>query len=233
MKTNLAVTLLVLAVLSSACQGATPPSPPTPTGQVETSVAATIAAGQTVTAVIEQAVRLTLTAAVPSPTNTLLPSPTPVPEPTTAVPPTDTPEPTATKKPTIRPTAVPPTAGLTTGTFSFNVPANFGWVNTGLKITAGQTVAIAASGIVNTWGGTEMSNSDANGQPPSICDHPQCAMLNMNYGTLVGRLDNGPRFRIGVSSEFVASTTGQLYLAVNDWEYSDNIGSYSITVAIR
>jgi len=33
--------------------------------------------------------------------------------------------------------------------------------------------------------------------------------------------------RVGASSEFVAFTAGQLYLAVNDWGYSDNLGYYS------
>ncbi len=108
MKRSLAVALLAITVLSSACQPAAPTPAPTPAGQAETSVAATISAGQTSTAAVEQAVRMTLTAAVPSPTNTLVPSSTPTPEPTTAVPPTDTLTPTATKKPAIQPTAPPP-----------------------------------------------------------------------------------------------------------------------------
>ncbi len=133
MKRNIIVALLV--VLSAGCQSATPIPPPTPAGQVETQVAATISAGQTSTAAVEQAVKLTLTAAVPSPTDTLPPSPTP--EPTTAVPLTDTPAPTATKKPAALPTATQaPTnadaiAGMWSGTakngdFAFQVTVTIG-----------------------------------------------------------------------------------------------------------
>ncbi|HLB48551.1 MAG TPA: hypothetical protein VJL59_16210, partial [Anaerolineales bacterium] len=146
MKTKLAVALFVLAVLSEACQSSTPTLPPTPAGLVETQVAATISAGQTSTAAIEQAVKLTLTAAVPSATNTLPPSPTS--EPTTAVPPTNTPLPTATKKPVptqvpptrppASPTAAPPTLAPTSATeaanwavsFVYNFPVPFWTVGT-------------------------------------------------------------------------------------------------------
>ncbi len=125
MKTNIIVALLI--VLSAGCQSATPIPPLTPAGQVETQVAATISAGQTSTAAVEQAVSLTLTAAVPSPTNTLPPSPTP--EPTTAVPPTDTPAPTATKKPVIQATAVSPSPTVSQGpTNTDSIAGN--WVGT-------------------------------------------------------------------------------------------------------
>jgi hypothetical protein len=64
--------IVLLSVLVS-CQTAEPtPLPPTPTppGQLETRVAATIYANQTSTAATEHAEKSTLTAAVPSPTNT-------------------------------------------------------------------------------------------------------------------------------------------------------------------
>ncbi len=157
MKTDYAVALLVVAVLSAACQGATPTPPPTPAGQVETSVAATIAAGQTATAVIEQAVKLTLTAAVPSPTHTLPPSPTP--EPTTAVPPTDTPVPTATpaatKKPAPAPTSTPmPPAAPFTGTWQGPDPVD------------GSTTTLSLVQTENNLAGTFSDTYSPNIQPP-------------------------------------------------------------------
>jgi len=101
MKTNLTVALLVVVFLSAACQSATPTSAKVPTGLVETQAAATVSAGQTSAAAIEQAVKLTLTAAIPSPTNPLPPSPTP--EPTTAIPAIETSSPTAGPPPTEAP----------------------------------------------------------------------------------------------------------------------------------
>jgi len=124
MKTYSLIALFVFAVLLVACQSATP------AGQVETQVAATIAPGQSATAAVEQAVKMTLTASVLLPTETLPPSPTSVP--TTAVLPTDTPVPTATKKPalppaTVRPTLAPPTQAqpATAGPAHWAVPFEY------------------------------------------------------------------------------------------------------------
>lgn len=101
------IALFALGVLPVACQSATPAPTSTevPAGQVETQVAATIAAGQTGTAAVERAVKMTLTALAPLPTDTPIPSPTP--EPTTAIPATETLSPTATRKPTSLPTVAP------------------------------------------------------------------------------------------------------------------------------
>lgn len=111
MKTSLMVTVILVVVLSTACQSAIiPPSIATevpPAEQIDTQVAATVAAGQTATATVE-AVRMTLTASIPLASDTPVPSPTP--EPTTAVPATDTPSPTATRKPQAQPTVALPTA---------------------------------------------------------------------------------------------------------------------------
>ena len=55
MKTNLTIALLVIALLSEACQPATSTPLLTPAGQAETQAAAAISADQTATAAVEQA----------------------------------------------------------------------------------------------------------------------------------------------------------------------------------
>lgn len=85
MKPHILIAMSVLVVLSAACEQAIPD------GQLETLVAATISAGQTGTAAVEQAVEEILTASAPPPTSTHTPTQTVVP-PTL----TNTPAPTET-----------------------------------------------------------------------------------------------------------------------------------------
>jgi len=78
MKIYARVILLAVVILPVACQPANPTPTERPTGQVETQVAATIAAGQIATAAIEQAVGKTLTTTISSLTPTPIPlTPTP------------------------------------------------------------------------------------------------------------------------------------------------------------
>ena len=164
---------MIITVLSTACQSAAP------TGQVETQVAATIAAGQTATAAVEQAVKLTLTAVVPSPTNALPPSPTS--EPTTAVPSTDTPAPTATKKPAPPPpTFTPmPTASPFTGTWQGADPYD------------GSTITLSLVQTENELVGTYSDTFSRNVQPPGYQGNGSGAVLSTTTAQVIFNLAHG------------------------------------------
>jgi hypothetical protein len=135
-------------------------------------------------------------------------------------------------------TAVKTSTPVTTVTFSADVPGNSAWVDTGLRVTAGQNISISASGTVNTYGGGEGSNSGPNGQT-TICqkldDNSNCIINGAPYGLLVGRIDEGVPFRIGTGLEMAAPASGTLYLMVNDnyGHYDDNSGSYQVTITLR
>jgi hypothetical protein len=122
---------------------------------------------------------------------------------------------------------------VTKGTFTVVVPGNAGWINTRVRITSGQVVTVSTSGIVNLWGGTPQSNSEPNGFSSSVCSNSRCAMQGTSYGVIVGRLGSSEPFKIGASSQFTASTTGDLYLAVNDDYYPDNSGAFTATFSVR
>lgn len=193
-KTSLIWIVLLLALVSCQSMAPTPlPSTPTPPGQAETRVAATIYAGQTSTAEVEFAKQATLTAAVPSRTNTPKPTPTP-------------------------------------NEFYFVLPASGCWMNSEVNVLTGQTVQIHASGIANTWGGRDISNGDPNGQPRNMCGAIQCPVQGKNYGALIGRVGDGKPFLVGTSLEFTATTDGQLYFTINDWECGDNSGNFNIEI---
>ena len=142
--------------------------------------------------------------------------------------PTETPLPTS----TFTPSPVPDTPTPTPQVIVIIVPADAGWVNTGIDVTTSQNITISTTGDVNTWNGADISNSDADGQPPYICERTDCAMIDMNFGTLVGRIDDREAFRVGTSFLLVPAFDGRLYLAVNDWEYFDNLREFEVTLTI-
>jgi len=110
------------------------------------------------------------------------------------------------------------------------IPANAGWVNTGIGVESGKLLGFEASGLVNTAGGSP--NTGPNGFAPAICDKPNCAGRGEPYGSLLGRIGDGNPFRVGETSEFTARSSGKLYLAVNDNDiyYSDNKGNFTVQI---
>jgi len=153
---------------------------------------------------------------------------TPTPEPLPTLTSTEVPLPTS----TFTPSPVPDTPTPTPQVIVITIPANAGWVDTGIDVTSGQNISITSKGDVNTWNGAEISNSDADGQEPYICERTDCAMVNMNFGTLVGRIGDRESFRVGTSFLLAPSSDGRLYLAVNDWEYFDNLREFDVTITI-
>jgi hypothetical protein len=129
-----------------------------------------------------------------------------------------------------------PSQGIT----NFRLPANAAWVNSGFSVQAGQQVTITAYGEaitapINVFG--HGSVSDPDGQVWNLgCGQydgapPPCAMNDAPYGALVGKIGpSGEPFLIGDSSSFTSSTSGDLYLAVNDnlVFYSDNYGNFMV-----
>ena len=49
--------------------------------------------------------------------------------------------------------------------------------------------------------------------------------------SLIARIGNGPPFEVGTST-LVTATSGRLYLGVNDGDFSDNSGSWTVNIKI-
>ncbi len=118
-------------------------------------------------------------------------------------------------------------------TFNFNLPASGCWVPSGINVLTGQSVSITASGTVNTWGGNEISNGDPNGQPANMCGAIECPLQGAGYGALIGRLEDLQPFLVGTEFQFTATKDGEIYFTVNDWECSDNSGSFDLIVEVK
>lgn len=108
--------------------------------------------------------------------------------------------------------------------------------DTGMWITAGQTVTGKAAGYVS-WGNgsggygptATPTGNPLNSVAPAGSSYtaPRCRSY-----TLIGRVGNGPWFCLGLNINFVAKTTGELYLWFNDNNYGDNHGAYSVELAL-
>ena len=155
------------------------------------------------------------------------------PSPTSTPQSTDTPIPTSTATATPKPTNTPIPPTPTETVFNFSLPASACWVTSEVSVLTGQTVSITASGIVNTWGGNEISNGDPNGQSANMCGAIECPLQGANYGALIGRLEDLQPFLVGTKFEFTTTKDGELYFTVNDWECSDNSGHFDIVVEVN
>ena len=107
------------------------------------------------------------------------------------------------------------------------------WTDTGVSLPGGGYVDILASGTwcgnVNgdpiTWYGPEGTGNPA----------PNVFLVPGAYsGALVGRIDSGPGFYVGLGGEFDASTyaVGRIWLAFNDQigAYADNAGFVDVSL---
>ncbi len=113
------------------------------------------------------------------------------------------------------------------------VAADAGWVETGVTVSADQSVNIVSVGVALTANRSQFFGaiSGPAGQPYPCIAPPDCALNGEAFGALVGKVGTGGTpFLIGSSSSFTAPASGMLYLAVNDYQiyYSDNKGGFLV-----
>jgi hypothetical protein len=122
-----------------------------------------------------------------------------------------------------------PDNSLQPGTGAIRVPANGGWVATGITVYQGEPVNLLTTGEVRL-------SSDPNDiATPSGSKSgryaPRSPLPSSSAGALIGRVGNGPPFGIGDQRSFPAPATGLLYLTVNDDDRNDNSGEFGVTIS--
>ena len=123
------------------------------------------------------------------------------------------------------------------------VPADAGWVETGIEVVGGEEVYLKTLGVAITgplqWYPGAISGPDGQewnlgcGQYPGAPE--DCAMDDAFYGALVGKVGSGDPFVVGGALSFTPPDTGMLYLAVNDnlIYYEDNMAGFTVLFAGR
>ena len=105
------------------------------------------------------------------------------------------------------------------------------WTETGVYVQSGQKVIIQASGKVTTWEGNSVGDSYPDGND-WVCDEAGCILNGAKYGALIGQIGNGSVFLVGSNYQSAATSSGYLYLRMNDVSssYLDNSGSYTVSI---
>jgi hypothetical protein len=133
--------------------------------------------------------------------------------------------------PPIIPIAPDSAAGTPTGErITARVPARGYWVVTDAVIQAGQTVTISARGNVSICTNCAPMPEGPAGSIPAV--GARFPMQGAPRFSLIGRIDGSAPFYIGAQASFVARTSGNLELAVNDDDIFDNSGAFIAVITI-
>ncbi|MCZ7589784.1 MAG: hypothetical protein M5U27_13205 [Gaiella sp.] len=123
-------------------------------------------------------------------------------------------------------------AGPTTVSSTYTVSSDgVPGASTGLVLTAGMSVTVAASGTVCPFGGGLCPGPD--GYAPwdtTTSLYGGFVLPGAPAWGLVGKVGSGPWAQVG-SGPTTLQGTGELVLAVNDDLFSDNTGSFTVTVS--
>ena len=112
---------------------------------------------------------------------------------------------------------------------AIRVPANAGWVSTGLRVRRGEVVTFNTSGQVQL-----SDNANDRARPAGTPRNAPGAPVPTVYaGALIGRVGTGQPFAIGDQASVPMPGAGLLYLAVNDDERSDNAGEFVVQLGRR
>ena len=115
-----------------------------------------------------------------------------------------------------------------------SVPAIKPWADTGVFVHIGDLVSITATGIVYT-GATDPGTTPA-GLPGCVATADDSRKPGPFLGpgltcySLIGRVGNGSAFEVGAGTFFVALSSGELNLSVDDNYFPDNRGAWTATI---
>lgn len=125
------------------------------------------------------------------------------------------------------------------------IPADAGWVDTGVYLETGQTVLVNANGEIFIDGTTpEFRNVGPNGND-IICDREEiekatnqkfsidCLLKGASFGAVIGRIGSNKPFSVGSTTSITAADSGNLFLAINDCcDFTDNTGAYNVVITL-
>lgn len=126
----------------------------------------------------------------------------------------------------------PGTPGMSQSTFT--VPANLPWTVTDLNVKKGQKLLFEVSMDSTIRCDFQSKPSNADGVDPLVAD-PRRPIPNMKGCLLIGKINNnGEPFKIGLNkTPIVVQQDGKLLLGINDHDFRDNAGAFTVTVVVN
>jgi hypothetical protein len=119
------------------------------------------------------------------------------------------------------------TAGQLAGGTSIRVDARQAWTDTGLTVNQGDRVSFQASGQI-MYSPNPAHTATPDGSADRGANYPD---PTVPVGALLGKIGNGKPFGIGTQPQLVMPASGRLMLGVNDTEFGDNSGAFTVVVA--
>lgn len=130
----------------------------------------------------------------------------------------------------------------TTQMSTFALPAQNGWVDSGIFVSPGDIISISASGQVYIGNVSAGQPNISNYQSPAGALNATAADQGKRFPfvapelvpwSLVAKIGpSGRPFSVGTATTVTAPISGELYLSVNDNVFGDNKGSWSISVQL-
>jgi hypothetical protein len=113
------------------------------------------------------------------------------------------------------------------------------YTDTNVQISSGETFTVMASGTLQYASATTCTSGSCQttpaGEPPAYCTNDSegaFAAAELNCWSLIGKIGvNGTPFEVGDSLTMTATTSGTLYLGVNDDYYGDNSGAWTAVIS--
>ena len=104
------------------------------------------------------------------------------------------------------------------------------WTDTGMRVEAGDLIVLDAEGTI------QMSDDASDMATPTGSRTgrlaPDAPLPGQPAGMLLGRIDDAPAFAVGSQRSVRASSSGTLYLGVNDDFLDDNAGEYRVVITV-
>lgn len=112
-----------------------------------------------------------------------------------------------------------------------SVPGTQTWTNTGIDVEEGDEVVISARGEV-VHSTTLNQRSGPNGDPGKRFESN--VLRSADHGALLGMITSeGSPFLVGEQRTFKPSTTGRLFLGVNDVGSDNNAGAFTVDIEVH
>jgi hypothetical protein len=129
-------------------------------------------------------------------------------------------------------------AGAASVTMSVNPLQEF--TDTGVLLTAGESVSVSATGAVQIRSGGTSETPAGEGTVSAdgtVCSStgtsgPVFPLPNQACWSLIGQVGSGVIFEVGTHLSFTAPNSGEFYLGINDNVLGDNSGSWSATITV-
>jgi hypothetical protein len=112
-----------------------------------------------------------------------------------------------------------------------SVPGAQPWTDTGVSVQAGDSVSITADGIIRIAGSDPGKTPD--GAPGCIAtDSPTDSWEapGLTCWSMIGQIGSNAAFEVGSNDTFTATSSGELFLGVNDDYFPDNSGAWSASI---